>query len=64
MKLLENIVSIYIVIVMLVIGLYMVLLQSKYLDTVDHLEKETKFTKVVGYGYIVLAVIAFVIYLK
>lgn len=64
MKLLENVVSIYIVIAMLAIGLYMVCLQSKYLNTVDHLEKETKFVKVAGYGYIVLAIIGFVIYLK
>lgn len=64
MRLLENIVSIYIVVVMLFIGIYMAFLQSKYLNTVDHLERESRFTKVVGYGYMILAVIAFIIYLK
>lgn len=61
---LENMISLYTVIVMLLIGLYMAFLQSKYLDTVDHLERESKFTKIVGYGYIVAGVIAFIIYLK
>ena len=61
---LENMISLYTVIVMILIGLYMAFLQSKYLDTVDHLERESKFTKIIGYGYIVAAIIAFIIYLK
>lgn len=61
---LENMISIYIVIMMLIIGIYMALLQGKYFETVDHLKKEAKFSKVVGYMYIVLAVIAFIFYLK
>lgn len=61
---LENILSIYIVIVMFVIGIYMAFLQSTYLKTVNDLEKEAKFTKVVGYGYIVLSILACILYLK
>ncbi|MGL6173732.1 MAG: CLC_0170 family protein [Cellulosilyticaceae bacterium] len=61
---LESMISIYIVIVMLGVGVYMTFLQSKYLDTVNHLERESKFTKVVGYIYIALAIVAFIIYLQ
>lgn len=60
---LESMISIYIVIVMLGVGVYMTFLQSKYLNTVNHLEREAKFTKVVGYVYIALAIVAFIIYL-
>lgn len=61
---LESMISIYIVIVMLGVGVYMAFLQSKYLNTVDHLEREAKFTKVVGYIYIALSIGAFIIYLQ
>jgi hypothetical protein len=49
--------SIYIVLVMLGIGCYMALWQSKTLSTVNHLDKEALFTKCVGFGYIILAII-------
>lgn len=55
---LQEVLSIYIVLVMLGIGLYMGFLQSKTLDTVTHLKREAKFTKIIGYIYIVLAVIS------
>ena len=58
---LQEVLSIYIVGVMLVIGLYMGFLQSKSLDTVTHLEREAKFTKIVGYDYIGLAIASAII---
>lgn len=53
---LQEVLSMYIVLTMLVIGVYMGFLQSKTLETVTHLEREAKFTKVIGYTYIVLAI--------
>lgn len=60
---LQEALSLPIVFTMLGIGLYMALLQSKSLDTVSHLEREAKFTKVVGYVYIGLAIASGIILL-
>ena len=60
----QNMLSIYIILFILAIGIYMSILQSKYLDTVNHLDREAKFTKLVGYAYIAIAVVTFVVYLK
>ncbi|OON97414.1 MAG: hypothetical protein ATN36_03425 [Epulopiscium sp. Nele67-Bin005] len=48
--------SFYIVFTMLGIGVYMTWVQSVYLNTVDHLEREAKFAKVIGIIYIILAI--------
>ena len=60
---LQEMLSIYIVGVMLLIGLYMGFVQSKSLSTVTHLEREAKFTKILGYIYIVLAIAGAIIML-
>lgn len=53
---LHDVFSIYIKLVMLGIGIYMVFVRGKSLHTVNHLEKEARFTKVVGWAYIVVVV--------
>ncbi|MGL4799111.1 MAG: CLC_0170 family protein [Cellulosilyticaceae bacterium] len=55
---LKEALSIPLVFTILGIGLYMAFLQSKSLDTVSHLERESKFTKIVGYVYIVIGIAA------
>lgn len=61
MTTIRNMFSVYIVIVMLAIGLYMAFVQSSYLTHVDRMEREGAYTKGIGYFYIVLALIGFVI---
>jgi len=61
MIIIKNMFSMYIVIVMLAIGLYMAFVQSRDLIDVDHLEREGAFTKIIGYFYIGAALAGFVI---
>ncbi len=49
--------SIYIIIAMMGIGVYMVCLESVYLRDVDHLDKEAVFTKIIGIAYIIIAIV-------
>lgn len=58
---LSGIFSIYIDIVVLCIGLYMALVQSRNLSQIDKLHREGCFTKVVGYIYIIVAVMGFIL---
>ncbi|OOB77734.1 MAG: hypothetical protein ATN33_03970 [Epulopiscium sp. Nele67-Bin001] len=48
--------SIYIIIAMMGIGIYMACLESVYLRDVDHLNKEAIFSKVIGIVYIIVAI--------
>lgn len=57
MSSIRDLFSIYIIIIMLIIGAYMLFWQSKYLKTVDHLEKEALFVKIMGGIYLVVGVI-------
>lgn len=52
----QEMLSIYIVLVMLGIGIYMAFFQTKAFITVSHLKREAKFSKVIGYIYIVAAI--------
>lgn len=61
MSRLSDVFSIYIDLIMLCIGFYMVLLQSKNLIQVNHLNREGQFVRVVGWIYIIIAIIGFVI---
>lgn len=53
---LQEMLSIYIVLVMFGIGVYMAFHQTRTFLTVNHLKKEAKFTKFVGYAYIIIAI--------
>lgn len=53
--------SIYIIIIMLGIGSYMLFWQGKYLKTVDHLPKEAIFVKIIGGIYLAVSVIGIII---
>lgn len=57
----NNVFSIYIDIVMLCIGLYMALVQGRNLVQVDHMNKEGRFTQVIGWIYIAVAIIGFIL---
>lgn len=57
----KDLFSIYIIIIMLGIGAYMLFWQSKYLQTVDHLSKEATFVKIIGGIYLVISVAGMVI---
>ncbi|MDF2613477.1 MAG: hypothetical protein K0S71_1263 [Clostridia bacterium] len=61
MTTIRNMFSIYIVVVMLAIGLYMTFVQSRDLTHIDRMEREGTYTKVIGYLYIAVALIGFVI---
>lgn len=52
----QEMLSVYIVLVMLGIGVYMAFFKAHALITVNHLKREAKFAKVVGYFYIILAI--------
>lgn len=52
----QEMLSVYIVLVMLVIGIYMAFFQTKAFITVNHLKREARFSRIVGYAYIVAAV--------
>ncbi len=49
--------SIYIIIAMMGIGVYMACLESVYLKDVDHLNKEAIFTRVIGIIYIIISIV-------
>lgn len=57
----SNMFSIYIDVVMLCIGLYMTFVQSKNLIQIDHMNKEGQFVKIIGWFYIVMSLVGFVI---
>lgn len=57
----SNMFSIYIDVVMLCIGLYMTFVQSKNLIQIDHMNKEGQFVKIIGWLYIVMSLVGFVI---
>ncbi len=61
---LKDIFSIYIIIFLLGIGLYMTTLQSVYLKNVDHLDKEAIFTKAMGIFYLIVAMFGIFIRIK
>lgn len=54
---LQEIFSIYSVLVLLGIGIYMGFRQSKSLSEAGHLDKEAKFSKVIGYLYIAIGIV-------
>lgn len=53
---LEEVISIYIVLVMLGIGVYMGFLQKRTFDQVEHLQREANFSRIVGYIYIAISI--------
>lgn len=53
--------SIYIDLLMLLIGLYMAFIQSNNLVESESLEREGRFCKVVGYFYIVLGIVGIIL---
>ncbi len=61
MRMIRDMFSIYIVLVMLGIGLYMVFIQSTDLTHAARLNKEGSFAKIVGWFYIAVSIIGFVI---
>ncbi len=58
---LRGIFSIYINIVMLCIGLYMAFVQSKNLIQVDHMDREGRFSRLLGWFYIFVGLFGFAI---
>lgn len=56
--------SIYIDITMLILGLYMLLVQGNNLIKINHLEREGRFSKIVGSIYVVIGVIGIFILIK
>lgn len=61
MWLIKDMFSIYIVLVMLGIGAYMVFIQSRDLIHVAQLKREGLFAKIVGWFYIAVSIIGFII---
>lgn len=61
MSWINNIFSIYIDIVMLYIGLYMALVQGRNLIKVNHMNREGRFSQVVGWVYIGVAIVGFIL---
>ena len=53
---LQEVMSIYIVLIMLGIGIYMGFLQKRTFEQVEHLQREAKFSQIVGYIYIGLGI--------
>ncbi|ADZ85515.1 CLC_0170 family protein [Cellulosilyticum sp. ST5] len=58
---LSGLFSVYIDSIMLVIGLYMAFVQSNNLIRVDHMDREGRFSKVVGWIYIIVGILGFII---
>ena len=58
---LSGLFSVYIDSIMLVIGLYMAFVQSNNLIRVDHMDREGMFSKVVGWIYIIVGILGFII---
>lgn len=61
MTTIRNMFSIYIVLVMLAIGIYMVFVQSNNLADVVNMEREGTFVKIAGWFYIAVSIIGLVI---
>nr|WP_302599512.1 CLC_0170 family protein [uncultured Cellulosilyticum sp.] len=61
MSRINNIFSVYIDVVMLCIGLYMAFVQGTNLIQVEHMERESRIVKVMGWIYIVVSIIGFII---
>ena len=61
MSRINNIFSVYIDVVMLCIGLYMAFVQGTNLIQVEHMERESRIVKVMGWIYIVVSIIRFII---
>lgn len=61
MSRISNIFSVYINIVMLCIGLYMAFVQGRNLLEVEHMEREASVVRVIGWIYIVVSIIGFII---
>jgi hypothetical protein len=61
MSRMQNIFSIYSVLMMLFIGVYMVWIQSINLKEIYEMDRESKFVKTAGYFYIVFAVASYII---
>ena len=61
MSQLSGIFSVYIDTVMLAIGLYMAFIQGNNLIQVDHMNREGRFSKIIGWIYIIVGLIGFVI---
>ncbi|MGL4346286.1 MAG: hypothetical protein ACRCTE_13890 [Cellulosilyticaceae bacterium] len=57
MRPISELFSVYIVVVMLAIGLYLAWNQSRYLKSVDHLIPESHFVRIVGIGYVILSIV-------
>lgn len=57
----SSIFSVYIDIVMLCIGLYMAFVQGNNLIEVEHMQREAEVVKIIGWIYIVISIIGFVI---
>ncbi|MEF9959373.1 MAG: CLC_0170 family protein [Niameybacter sp.] len=53
---LQEMMSIYIVLVMLGIGGYMGILQKETFAQVEHLKREARFSQIVGYIYIAVGI--------
>ena len=58
---LSGLFSVYIDSIMLVIGLYMAFVQSSNLIRVNHMDREGRFSKVVGWIYIIVGILGFII---
>lgn len=61
MSRINNIFSVYIDVVMLCIGLYMAFVQGTNLIQVEHMERESRVVKAIGWIYIVVSIIGFII---
>lgn len=57
MSTVREMLSIYIVVIMLAIGLYMFFVQANNLRDIDHMPKESQFVKNMGLVYIVLSIV-------
>lgn len=53
----QEMLSIYIVLAMLGIGIYMAFHEKRTFLAVNHLKREARFAKVVGYAYIIIAIL-------
>lgn len=57
-----SIFSIYIDVIMLCIGLYMTFVQGENLIKIEHMPREAKVVKGIGWIYIVISIIGFIIF--
>lgn len=52
----QEIINIYMVLLLLGVGVYMGILQKQTFEQVEHLKREAKFSKIIGYIYIALSI--------